>query len=170
MKIRYLMLATMLLSTPTFAALYDADQINALYEKELDGMNAYQAGKFERAFSVLSDTATKGLKDSQYLIALMFMKGEGVTKNMLVGLGWFGVAVESGNPDWLRSYNSLYDALTDQQKLMVDEQVRQYMEKYGGKTQGVTCSRRTAVGDRTMKLRCNKVAGTYPEYEIELVP
>lgn len=165
-----LVLILVMLSAPTMAALYDQNQINALYEKQLDGAHAYEAGDFDRAFKVLSVGATKGLKDSQYLVALMFMKGEGVAKNMLIGLGWLGVAIESGNEDWINTYNSLYEALNDRQREMVDEQVRRYTEKYGGKVQGVTCTRRTAVGDRQKKLRCNKVAGAYPEYEIELTP
>lgn len=165
-----LALILLLLSAPALTALYDQDQINALYEKQLDGMHAYEAGDFDRAFRVLGDGATKGLKDSQYLIAIMFMKGEGVAKNMLVGLGWLGVAIESGNEEWSNTYNSFYDALNERQREMVDEQVRRYKEKYGGKVQGVTCARRTAVGDRQIKLRCNKVAGTYPEYELELTP
>lgn len=160
----------MLLSVPAIAALYDQDQINALYEKQMDGIHAYEAGDYGAAFKVLSNGATKGLKDSQYLVALMFMKGEGVTKNLLVGLGWLGVAIESGNEEWTEMYDSLYAALNDRQRAMVDEQVKRYVDKYGGRVQGVSCAKRTAVGDRQVKLRCNKIAGTYPEYDIELVP
>ena len=158
------------MSMSATAALYDETQINILYEREFDGMHAYEAGDYERAFEVLSETATKGLKDSQYLIALMFMKGDGVPKNLLIGFGWLGVAIESGNEEWKETYNSFYSTLNDRQRAMVDEQVRRYTEKYGGDVQGVTCTRRSAVGDRQIRLRCNKVAGTYPEYEIEMVP
>ena len=100
----------------------------------------------------------------------MFMKGEGVNKSMLVGLGWLGIAIESGNEDWQQQWDTLYGALNDAQRKMVDEQVRRYRERYGAEVQGVTCDRRAAVGRRQVGLVCNKVAGVYPEYEIELVP
>jgi TPR repeat protein len=163
-------LTLVLLPHLSFAALYDADQINALFDRETSGIRAYQSADYKTAFGILSDTATKGLKESQYLVALMFMKGEGVKQSMLIGLGWLGVAKESGNEEWISSFDTLYGALSEKQRAMVDEQVRRYTEKFGGRTQGVTCSRRTSVGSRQVRLLCNKVAGSYPDYEIELVP
>jgi TPR repeat protein len=170
MKHGLVLLTFVFISAASVAALYDADQINALFERETDGIRAYQRADYAAAFKILSNTATKGLKESQYLLALMFMKGEGVDQSVLIGLGWLGVAKESGNEEWISTFDTFYASLNEQQRQMVDEQVLRYVEKFGGKTQGVTCSSRTSVGTRQIRLICNKVAGTYPEYEIELTP
>ena len=167
---RGLVLVFLFASLTAGAALYDADQINALFERETDGIRAYQRAEYATAFKILSNTATKGLKESQYLIAVMFMKGEGVNQSMLIGLGWLGVAKESGNEEWIKTFDTFYASLNERQRQMVDEQVRRYVEKYGGKAQGVTCSRRASAGSRQIRLLCDKVAGSYPEYEIELIP
>ena len=55
-------------------------------------------GRYKSAFQLLSDAASKGMKESQYLLSLMFLKGEGVDKNILIGLGWLGVAGHSAKP------------------------------------------------------------------------
>ena len=167
---RGLVLVFLFASLTAAAALYDADQINALFERETDGIRAYQRADHATAFKILSNTATKGLKESQYLVALMFMKGEGVNQSILIGLGWLGVAKESGNEDWINTFDTFYAALNERQRRMVDEQVLRYVERYGGKAQGVTCARRTSAGSRQVRLLCDKAAGSYPDYEIELVP
>lgn len=160
----------LLLSAPASAALYDLERIGLLYDQERRGIGAYQSGKFEKAFELLSDTATKGFKESQYLIATMIMKGEGVNKSILTGLAWLGVAKESGNEEWIEIFDKFYEVLNDQQRAMLDEQISRYAEKYGGTAQGVTCTRRKSAGSRRMALRCDKAPGAYTDYDIEPIP
>ncbi len=158
----------MFMATSAFASLYDNQRLNTLYKKEINGIRAYDNGEYETAFEYLSDTAAKGLKESQYLLSIMFMQGQGTNKSILIGLAWLGVAIESGNEEWQKTYDTMYQALNTAQRSMVDEKVQQYVEKYGSDKQGVTCSKRTAVGDRNFELRCAKNQGTYPDYDIEL--
>jgi hypothetical protein len=86
----------------------------------------------------------------------------------LFGLAWLGVAIESGNEDWQKTFDTMYNALNEAQRSMVDEKIREYVEKYGSDRQGVTCAKRTTVGSRKIELRCAKSQGIYPDYEIEL--
>jgi TPR repeat protein len=158
----------MFIATSAFAGLYDNQRLNTLYKKEINGIRAYDKGEYETAFKYLSDTAAKGLKESQYLLSIMFMQGKGTNKSILFGLAWLGVAIESGDEEWQKSYDTMYQALNAAQRSMVDEKVQQYVEKYGSDTQGVTCSNRTAAGSRNYELRCAKSQGTYPDYDIEL--
>ena len=161
-------LIIMLMSAPAFAGLYDTQRLNTLYKKEINGIRAYDDGEYDTAFKHLSDTASKGLKESQYLVSIMFMQGQGTNKSILFGLAWLGVAVESGNEDWQNTFDTMYKALNEAQRSMVDEKIRKYVEKYGSDTQGVTCSKRTTAGSRKFELRCAKSQGSYPDYDIEL--
>ncbi len=155
---------------PLFATaeMFEQQQIRALYDKEASGIRAYTAGRFESAFDMLSDTASKGMKESQYLLSLMFMKGEGVDRSILIGLGWLGVAIESGNKEWNNTFNTVYESMSDAQRAMIDDKVKDYVAKYGSAVQGVTCAKRAAVGSRRIELRCEKVVGNYPDHEIEM--
>ena len=161
-------LIIMFMSAPAFAGLYDQQRLNTLYKKEINGIRAYDNGEYDTAFKYLSDTASKGLKESQYLVSIMFMQGQGTNKSILFGLAWLGVAIESGNEDWQSTFDTMYTALNEAQRTMVDEKIRGYAEKYGSATQGVTCAKRTAAGSRRFELRCAKGQGTYPDYDIEL--
>jgi TPR repeat protein len=155
------------MSFSAMAELFETERISLLYDKELRGARAYVDGRYESAFELLSDTASKGMKESQYLMSLMFMKGEGVNKNVLFGLGWLGVAIESGDEKWINTFNTLYESLNDTQRAMVDDKVKVYVAKYGGVAQGVTCSNRGAAGSREVQLRCDKAPGNYEVHEIE---
>ena len=163
-----LILIATFMSLSATAEMYNSDQIRALYEKELSGIRAYLAGRYESAFHILSDTASKGMKESQYLLSLMFMKGEGVDRSILIGLGWLGVAIESGNKEWNNTFNTVYESMSDTQRAMIDDKVKDYVAKYGSAVQGVTCAKRAAVGSRRIELRCEKVVGNYPDHEIEM--
>jgi TPR repeat protein len=167
MKRAFLSLIFLSISLPLSAAMVDSVQIVALYDQERSGIKAYQAGNYESAFKKLSGTATKGLKDSQYLVALMLLKGQGVSKSTLGGFGWLGVAIESGNEEWIETYNSMYESLNQDQRAMIDEQVRRYVEKYGSAAQGMSCTKRPLTGSHRAELRCSKVEGIYPDHEFE---
>ena len=143
------------MSFSAMAEMFEAERIATLYEKEARGARAYVAGRYDSAFELLSDTASKGMKESQYLISVMFLKGEGVNKNVLFGLGWLGVAIESGNEEWINTFNTLYDSLNDAQRAMVDDKIKTYVAKYGSAVQGVTCRNRGAAGSRESQLRCD---------------
>lgn len=160
--------AAAMLAMPVFAALYDQQQIDTIYENEASGLRYYKKGDFPKAFSILSETAALGMKNSQYILAFMFMKGEGVDKNVLFGLAWMGLATELGNDEWLENYEGLYDSLSDTHKSMVDDKIREYGEKFGAAAQGITCSMTSEVGSRAIRWKCRKGEGYYTLHDVEL--
>jgi len=168
MKQLLIMLAGVLLAAAAQAALYDAQQIDNIYENESSGLRFYENGEFGKAFALLSRTAAQGMKRSQYILGFMFMKGEGVDRNMLYGLAWLGLATESGNEEWQELYDRLYGALSDAQKSMVDDKVGEYLPKFGAVAQGITCAKTSIVGSRKKDWVCRKSTGSYTEYEVEL--
>jgi TPR repeat protein len=167
MRHNLLILMATLVSSLAMAEMFEMEQISAIYDREQRGARAYADGRFEPAFEILRDTASKGMKESQYLLSLMFMKGEGVDKSVLIGFGWLGVAIESGNKEWIDIFNKLYESLSDTQRAMVDAKVKEYVAKYGNEVQGVSCAKRAGAGSRRIQLRCDKAVGNYPVYEIE---
>ena len=158
----------LLLGATAHAEFYDSFQIETIYDNEASGLRFYQQGDYGRAFSLLSETAARGMKRSQYILGFMFLKGEGVDKNMLYGLTWLGLAAESGNDEWVETYDGFYDRLSDAQKSMLDDKIRDYREKYGAHVQGVTCSRRSVGSSRRKDWVCVKSEGNYPVHDIEL--
>jgi TPR repeat protein len=162
-----LVLIATLISLSAAAELYENEQVLALYEKEASGVRAYLDGRYESAFGILSDTARRGMKESQYLLSLMFMKGEGIGKSVPIGIGWLGVAIESGDEEWNLTFKKIYDSLNDAQRAIIDDKVEDYVAKYGSAAQGVSCAERTVAGSRRVELRCDKAVGNYPLHEIE---
>lgn len=106
MKRTLLILIACLAPLSVSAEIFETEQISLLYDKEARGIRAYTAGRYESAFEILSDPASKGMKESQYLLSRMFMMGEGVNKSILIGFGWLGVAIESGNEEWTDTFNT----------------------------------------------------------------
>ena len=168
MRIRFLAASALLWTLPALAAFYDALQIDNIYANETSGLRFYEQGDYERAFALLKDTAAQGMKRSQYILGFMFMKGEGVDKNMLFGLAWMGLATESGNEEWQEAYDRFYGSLSDAQRSMVDDKVEEYRRKFGASAQGITCAKTAVVGSRRKDWVCRKSEGSYEEYEIEM--
>ena len=165
MRHTLLIFIAVLMSLPATAEMYEKEQVLALYEKEASGVRAYLDGRFESAFEILSDSARRGMKESQYLLSLMFMKGEGVGKSIPIGISWLGVAAESGAEEWNNTFKSIVDSLSDAQRAMIDTKVKDYVAKYGGVVQGVTCANRAAAGSRTRAGAASSSSATRPSKE-----
>lgn len=63
-----------------------------LFLQERLGIKKYYAGEYKESFELLSQTATWGLKESQYFLAFMFMKGQHVQQSSVLGMAWLAVA------------------------------------------------------------------------------
>jgi len=157
-----------LVAMPAFADLYDATQLDNIYENERAGLRMYESGEHRKAFGLLKKTAAQGMKRSQYILGFMFLKGEGVDKNMLFGLAWMGLATEAKNDGWQQTFDKLYNTLNAAQKSMVDDKIEEYRTKFGAVAQGITCARAAVVGSRRQDIICRKSEGSYVDYDIEI--
>jgi TPR repeat protein len=80
-------LAVGLFSIPIFAASVE------------DGIAAYVAGNFQKAFEILKPLAIAGDPRAQYYLGEMYYQGQGVSKNHDEAFKWFSKAAEQGyNP------------------------------------------------------------------------
>ncbi|MCZ6887161.1 MAG: hypothetical protein O7H39_01605, partial [Gammaproteobacteria bacterium] len=102
--------------------------IRRLQESEELGIQLYRNGSYERAYEILSETARQGFKDSQHAMAMMYIRGEGVDKNPLIGTALFGLAAESGDRTLQRDYGKLLKSIPDKYRAVVEAQVAFYIE------------------------------------------
>ena len=168
MGLRVIAATAWLWATPALAAYYDAYQIDNIYENEQSGLRFYEQGDYRRAFGLLTKTAALGMKRSQYILGFMFMKGEGIDRNMLFGLAWLGLSTESGNEEWQATFDQFYEKLSAAQRAMLDDKIEEYRAKFGATVQGITCAKTAVVGSRRIDWVCRKGEGHYEEHEIEL--
>ena len=94
-------LAQVTTGLPDFSQEDDLDpRIEVLYKNEASGIQQYERGEHDKAFELLSETAVQGLKDSQYVMAFMFLKGEHVGSFALWKLHSVDFeVVDAGRPD-----------------------------------------------------------------------
>ena len=158
----------LLVATQAMAAFYGLYEIDNIYENETSGLRFYEKGEYEQALGLLKETAALGMKRSQYILGFMFLRGEGVSRNPLIGLAWMGLATESGNEEWRETYTPMYEALNDAQRTVLDRKIAEYRGKYGAVVQGVTCAKTKIVGSRKVDWVCRKSEGSYELHEIEI--
>ena len=155
---------------PNFSA-HDADprfeEIKLLFAAEQRGIHAYRAGDFAGAHAELAAPAAKGLKIAQHVVALMYLKGEGVEKNagtQAKGVALLGLAAESGDKAVQRQYRKALKRTPEALREVVERQVAYYVERYGMAAQGVTCKRTRKPRSHFMAVDCSKTPGDYVEH------
>ena len=153
------LLAVLILGFPgSFAGVYASETERLTLDRfeslERAGERHYREGEYERAFALLSQSAESGLKLSQYLLAIMYLKGQYVEQAIDTGMAWLGVANEVEVREWQAQYEGIYAQLNDAQKALIDKKVAHYVERYGMEVQGVACENRSTLGSRKLKLEC----------------
>ncbi|ESP92170.1 hypothetical protein [Pseudoalteromonas luteoviolacea] len=139
--------------------------IDAIHKQETKGIKLYHQKAYPEAFEALSELATWGYKDAQYYLAFMFLKGQYVEQSTIIGMGWLGVAAESGIEEWVNFYDALYVKATPQMQHKIDKVVAHYKRKFGLKAQFVTCRNSISVGSNKVATKCtkeDKISKVYP--------
>jgi len=136
--------------------------------KERQGIKQYEKGKYKSAFNNLSKLAAWGYKDSQYVLAFMFLKGQHVEQSTLIGMAWLALAAESGREDWISLYDKLYAAASVNDKNKFDLLIKNYKAKFGMKAQRVTCSKRPNSTSNKIITACIKGDYFVNKYQIDL--
>lgn len=158
-----------------FSSAAQADVTQLYYQEILrqyeEGARAYEDKDYEQAFTDLSLAAQRGVKDAQYLLGFMYLRGEYAPRSVPVGMAWIGTALEIDNDDWLKLYTSLYAALNPSQQAFIDSRVEKYIELYGMDTQRFTCKKAAVSGSRRRIMQCIKTEDVNtPLYSLELQP
>jgi hypothetical protein len=143
--------------------------LSSLELDEINGIKSYQNGEYEKSFELLKTPATWGYKGAQYTIAFMFLKGEHVQQSTLMGMGWLGVATEMETEDWSEQYRNFYSSATPEQQLKIDEIVKEYIKRYGMKSQNITCTKSSTGSSRRIQHSCHRSERISTMYEVDLV-
>ena len=142
-----------------------------IQDKFVEGADAHKKGDFTSAYDNLSFAAQSGMKEAQYLLGFMYLKGEYVKRSIPVGMAWLGTALEIENKDWSALYSRGYDSLNAQQRVFIDRKVSQYIDIYGMDIQNVDCQLTSVIGSRKLAQRCTKQADRLtPLFSMEDVP
>lgn len=136
--------------------------------QERAGLKLFEQGKYQEAFEKLSELAAWGYKDSQYVLAFLFLKGQHVEQSTLIGMGWLAMAAESGIEDWVTLFDKLYSAASRSEKLRIDKIIEVYTAKYGMQVQRVTCSKTQKPPSKKIVIACVKGDYFVHDYAIDL--
>jgi TPR repeat protein len=142
-----------------------------IQDKFVEGADAHKKGDFTSAYDNLSFAAQSGMKEAQYLLGFMYLKGEYVQRSIPVGMAWLGTALEIENKDWSALYSRVYHSLNEQQQVFIDRKVSQYIDIYGMDIQNVDCQLTSVIGSRKLAQRCTKQADRLtPLFSMEDIP
>jgi hypothetical protein len=142
-----------------------------IQDKFVEGADAHKKGDFSSAYDNLSFAAQSGMKEAQYLLGFMYLKGEYVQRSIPVGMAWLGTALEIENKDWSALFSRVYHSLNEQQQVFIDRKVSQYIDIYGMDIQNVDCQLTSVIGSRKLAQRCTKQADRLtPLFSMEDIP
>lgn len=122
---------------------------------------ALQNKSFDSAYTYLDKASKLGNKVSQFKLALLYMEGLGVKQDYTQAYLWLNVASEFNHNKWRKVRDQMRSALTKEQVVALAPLVDEYIEKYGAKTQDVSCSRRAPLGSQRKVMQCRKYLTKY---------
>ncbi|WDE09016.1 sel1 repeat family protein [Thalassomonas viridans] len=166
--LKKLLISLLFLSLNVHAEKIPKDK-NIIAQQERWGIIQYQKGNYKEAFEKLSELASWGYKESQYALAFMFLKGQHVQQSTLIGMGWLGVAAESGHKKWIELFEKLYNSAPKEEQVKFDKIIADYISKFGMKAQKVTCRKRIKPPSQRVILDCIKSDHYITTHDINLV-
>ncbi|MBI2969268.1 MAG: sel1 repeat family protein [Gammaproteobacteria bacterium] len=82
-------------------------------ERQLaDGIDAYERGRFDEAYSILAPLADRGKREAQLRVAAMFAAGRGVQQDYAKAASWYRNVAELGDGDAQISVAGMYESGT----------------------------------------------------------
>ena len=130
-----------------------------IYANERLGIKYHKKGNYKKAFKKLHDSAMWGLKDSQYFLGIMYLKGQYVEQDIIKGMGYLGVSNEVEIKQRKQLFDNIYKQLSDQQKAAVNIRVEEYIKKIGLKAKSRKCVKTkemgSSVGSRRIVTTCD---------------
>lgn len=126
-----------------------------LFSIERQGIKLHKKGNYKKAFPKLYKTAMWGLKDSQYFLGIMYLKGQYVNQDIIKGMGFLGVANEASIKEREELFNNIYNELSDKIKRQVDASIKEFISKIGLDVKGLKCTKTSDVGSRVKVVNCH---------------
>lgn len=118
---------------------------------------AYQRKELEAAFEHMSKAARWGDKHAQYMLALMYVFGDGTSIDFVTGLAWLEVANEAPNRKWRRDLDTMRKEATPEEQQEASNLAARLIGYYGMEANEITCNRRAEIGSNVKETRCTKI-------------
>lgn len=162
-RLSALLILPLVIAAPVLAAEQQAqkESVKDIQKDEERGVRDYMRGRYEQAYPLLWNAARHGFKNAQYTLGVMYLKGQGVDQDFIVGTAWLGVSTEVPVEQWTSAFRSVVSAMGQEQRTLLRDKLVKYIEYYGVKTQGMNCIPKGATAD------CQKAPGSYPLYDFQ---
>lgn len=103
-------------------------------EGEIDGMLAYAHGDYATAMAQFKSAASYADKYSQLNIGLMYLNGDGVTKDPVEAFAWVAIAAERKYPQFLATRDRIWSELDASQRERAKARIDVLYADYGDTT------------------------------------
>ncbi|NMH61127.1 sel1 repeat family protein [Alteromonas ponticola] len=121
-----------------------------------NGLSALNAGKHEKAFELLSESANWGNKTAQFYLAEMYFNGLHVEQDYQVGWLWLNVAMEQKTAKWRTFYDRVEKALPTEFIQAMEPLVAEHIATYGADAKDLKCRSQSATGSNIREVICEK--------------
>ncbi|MCW8108156.1 hypothetical protein OPS25_06580 [Alteromonas ponticola] len=127
------------------------------YHNALDnGLHALKAGNYEKAFTLLTESASWGNKTAQFYLAEMYFKGLHVKQDYQIGWLWLNVALEQKTAKWQMFYDRIERALPEEFIQAMEPLVAEHIATYGADAKDLNCRSQSATGSNIRERICEK--------------
>jgi hypothetical protein len=110
----------------------------------LQGAAAVNDGKYRFAVDMYQTAASWAYKPAEYNLAVMYLKGEGVTADKPRAMAWIALAAERGDSDYIEAREVIYAELTPDEFAKANEIWRELKKTYGDESALVRAKARWA--------------------------
>lgn len=159
MRFRYLLIAAALAATTTLSA-NQTIQKSELDDTLLKAQQAVEARDYEQAFELYNRAAQWGHKGAQYVLGELYLRGEGVLQNEVMGLAWLEVAAESRDREFVKARNKAARSMAEAQVAQANMVAERIAAVYGSAAAQVTCKREIRVGSNIKVTNCYHTRAT----------
>jgi hypothetical protein len=107
----------------------------------LNSKIAYEGKRYDEAFPLMKKAACTGDKESQWMVGHMYLLGQGVERDDLVGYSWLKVAAEFQLSEYRSTVEKIEKAIDAKQLPAVKAEAQKYLDAYGLRTTRMSCNR-----------------------------
>jgi TPR repeat protein len=117
-----------------------------------DSKTAYQSKRYDEAFPLMKKAACTGDKESQWMLGHMYLLGQGVERDDLVGYSWLKVAAEFQSSEYRATVKKIEDSIDSKQLPAAKAEAQKYIDDYGLRATHMSCNRSASQHGHIMDL------------------
>jgi TPR repeat protein len=117
-----------------------------------DAKTAYQGKRYDQAFPLIQKAACTGDKESQWILGVMYLMGQGVQRDDLQGYAWIKSAAEFDSANYRSTARKIENALDEQQRQVAKAAADGVIGAYGLRATRISCSKAASQRGHIMDL------------------